>query len=80
MDSGGSGDVRSKMAAAATGPCCVDLDLESVEEDAVFGGCKPAARMNRRDNFKLRIRKGNAADATTRRGPVVSRELILPYV
>lgn len=68
------------MAAAATGPCCPDLDPDSVEGDAVFSGCKPAARMNRRDSFKLRIRKGNAADATSKRGPMVSAELILSCV
>jgi hypothetical protein len=68
------------MAAAATGPCCLDLDLDSVEEDAVFGGRQRAARMNRRDNFKLRIRKGNAADAASRRGPMVSKKLIPSYV
>jgi len=64
------------MAAAATGPCCPDLDPDSVEEDAVFGGYKPATRMNRRDGFKLRIRKGTAADATSKRGPMVRTELI----
>lgn len=65
------------MAAAATGPCCPDLDPDSVVEEAVFGGCKPAARMNRRDSFKLRIRKGNAADATSKRGPMVARHPVM---
>ena len=68
------------MAAAATDPCCPDLDPDSVEEDAVFGGCRPATRMNRRDCFKLRIRKGNAADATSKRGPMVSIKLIFSCV
>jgi hypothetical protein len=80
MVSGGSGDVRSKMAAAATRRFCLDLDLDSLEEHALFGGCTPAARMNRPDNFKLRIRKGNAADTTSRRGPMVSAEWKPYYV
>ena len=76
MGSEGSGDVRSKIAAAATRPCCLDLDLDSLEADAALCGCKPAARMNRRDTGKLRIRKGNVGDTTSRRGPMVSAGFI----
>lgn len=65
------------MAAAATRPFCLDLDLDSLEDDAVFGGCKQTARMNRRDNLKLRIRKGNAANPNPRRGPMVARHPVM---
>lgn len=72
---GGSGEVKSKMAAAAAGPCCLDFDLDSPEEEVVFGGSNPASRMNSLDNFKLRIRRGNAVDTAARRGPMVSVEI-----
>lgn len=54
---------------AVASPCCIDL-LE--EEVVVLCG----SRMNRLDNFKLRIRKGNAAD-TARRGPLVARHPVM---
>ena len=52
-----------KMAAAV--PSRPDLGLD---EDT----CLVGSRMNRLDNFKLRIRKANTGDAAMRRGPVVS--------
>jgi len=64
--------VKSKMATAATGPCCLNFDIDSLDEDAMFGGCNLAIRMIRLDNFKLRIRKGNAADTIAKKGPMVS--------
>jgi hypothetical protein len=76
MGSGGSGEVRSKMAVAATGPCCLDFDLDSLEEDVALGGSNAAARMNRLDSFKLRIRRGNAVDRASRRGPMVSVKIM----
>jgi hypothetical protein len=74
MGSEGSGEVRSKMAAAATGPCCLDFDLDSLDED--LGSCNPATRMSRPDSNKFRIRKGNAADTISRRGPMVSANVM----
>ncbi|PSN44001.1 hypothetical protein C0J52_16488 [Blattella germanica] len=35
--------------------------------------------MNRLDSFKLRIRKGNAVDAASRRGPVVARHHVMTF-
>jgi hypothetical protein len=74
MSSGGSGEVRSKMDAAATGPCCLDFDLDSLDEE--LGSCNLATRMSRPDSIKFRIRKGNAADAISRRGPMVSAHMM----
>jgi hypothetical protein len=67
---GGSGEVRSKMAAAARGPCCHDFYLDSPDDE--LGISNPTARMDRSDSIRFRIRKGSAADTASRRGPVVS--------
>lgn len=67
------------MAAAAAGPCCLDFDLCLPEEEVVFGSSTPAARMNRLDNFKLRIRRGNTVDTACRRGPMVSVKM-MPFL
>ncbi|XP_069694090.1 mitogen-activated protein kinase kinase kinase 1-like isoform X2 [Periplaneta americana] len=64
----GAGDGTSSSAVSATSPCCVEL----LDEDVVLCG----SRMNRLDNFKLRIRKGNASDAV-RRGPMVARHPLM---
>lgn len=74
MGSGGSGEARCKMDAAATGPCCLDFDLDSLDEE--LGSCNPATRMDRPDSTRFRIRKGNAADTTSRRGPMVSANMM----
>jgi hypothetical protein len=74
MGSGLSGEVRSKMAAAARGPCCLDLDLDPPDEE--LGICIPATRMNRHESIKFRIRKGNAVDTISRRRPMVSSSVM----